>query len=161
MALKAPGLAMRRLLVSLSLACCIFGPAEAAPQWDTVKALFEAESLGDAQRRAVLSGKSTDGMADAGPVVCACFGVGLNVIRGALDSGAAANVEEIGKEANFRSVQTIVTAFGHEKKSVATVDALAREQEQTAEKATKGPATMEALLHSGDTWDVAGDAEAV
>ncbi len=73
------------------------GPAAAAPQWDTVKALFEAESLGDAQRRAVLSGKSTDGMADAGPVVCACFGVGLNVIRGALDSGAAANVEEIGK----------------------------------------------------------------
>ena len=47
------------------------GPAEAAPQWDTVKALFEAESLGDAQRRAVLSGRSTDGMADPGPVICA------------------------------------------------------------------------------------------
>ena len=28
------------------------------------------------------------------------------------------------------------------------------EQEQEAEKATKGPATMEALLHSGDTWVV-------
>ncbi len=73
------------------------GPAEAAPQWDTVKALFEAESVGDAQRRAVLSGKSTDGMADPGPVICACFGVGLNTIRAALDSGAAANVDEIGK----------------------------------------------------------------
>jgi assimilatory nitrate reductase catalytic subunit len=73
------------------------GPAEATPQWDTVKALFEAESLGDAQRRAVLSGKSTDGMADPGPVICACFGVGLNVIRGALESGAAANVDDIGK----------------------------------------------------------------
>jgi len=28
------------------------GPAEAAPHWDAVKALFEAESLGEAQRRA-------------------------------------------------------------------------------------------------------------
>jgi assimilatory nitrate reductase catalytic subunit len=73
------------------------GPSDAAPHWDTVKALFEAESLGDAQRRAVLSGKSTDGMADPGPVICACFGVGLNVICGALESGAAANVEDIGK----------------------------------------------------------------
>jgi assimilatory nitrate reductase catalytic subunit len=73
------------------------GPAEAAPHWDTVKALFEAESLADAQRRGLLSGKSTEGMADSGPVICACFGVGLNVIRDALESGAAANVEDIGK----------------------------------------------------------------
>ena len=73
------------------------GTAEAAPQWDAVKALFETESVGDAQRRAVLSGKSTDGLADPGPVICACFGVGLNVIRAAIESGAAANVEDIGK----------------------------------------------------------------
>jgi len=73
------------------------GTAEAAPQWDTVKSLFEAESVGDAQRRAVLSGKSTDGLADPGPVICACFGVGLNVIRAAIESGAAANVDDIGK----------------------------------------------------------------
>ena len=72
------------------------GPAAAAPHWDTVKTLFEAETLGGAQRRAVLSGKSTEGIADPGPVVCACFGVGLNVIRAALKSGGAANVEEIG-----------------------------------------------------------------
>jgi len=73
------------------------GAAEAAPQWDTIKILFEAENVGDAQRRAVLSGKSTDGLADPGPVICACFGVGLNVIRAAIGSGAASNVEEIGK----------------------------------------------------------------
>ena len=35
-----------------------------------------------------------------------------------------------------------------------TVDQLAREQEREAEKATKGPATLEALLESGDTWEV-------
>jgi assimilatory nitrate reductase catalytic subunit len=45
----------------------------------------------------VLAGKSADGLPDAGPVVCSCFGVGLNVICGTLRSGAAANVEEIGK----------------------------------------------------------------
>jgi assimilatory nitrate reductase catalytic subunit len=73
------------------------GPAQAAAQWETVKSLFEAEALGDAQRRAVLSGKSTDGLPDPGPVICACFGVGLNVIRAALESGAASNAEEIGK----------------------------------------------------------------
>ena len=79
------------------LAGCLFiGPAETAPQWDAVKALFEREALGDAQRRAVLSGKSTDGLADPGPVICACFGVGLNVIRAAIESGEAANVEQIG-----------------------------------------------------------------
>jgi assimilatory nitrate reductase catalytic subunit len=73
------------------------GPAEAAPRWDTVTTLFEAESVGDAQRRAVLSGKSTDGLADPGPVICACFGVGLNVIRAALENGDVANVDDIGK----------------------------------------------------------------
>jgi assimilatory nitrate reductase catalytic subunit len=76
--------------------CLFVGPAAAAPQWDAVKALFESEQLPDAQRRAVLSGKAADGLADPGPVICACFGVGLNVIREALLSGAAASVEEIG-----------------------------------------------------------------
>ena len=80
------------------LAGCLFiGPADAAPQWDAVKLLFESESMGDAQRRAVLSGKATDGLADPGPVICTCFGVGLNVIRTALADGVAANVEDIGK----------------------------------------------------------------
>jgi len=79
------------------LAACLFlGRAEAAPSWDTVKALFESEALDDLQRRVVLTGKSTTGIADCGPVICACFGVGLNAIRAALASGAAASVQEIG-----------------------------------------------------------------
>ena len=77
--------------------CLFIGPAEAAPQWDAVKLLFESESMGEAQRRAVLSGKSTDGLADPGPVICACFGVGLNVIRAALAEAAVTTVEDIGK----------------------------------------------------------------
>jgi len=76
--------------------CLFVGPADAAPQWDAVKAVFEADALGDAQRRAVLSGKSTSGLADPGPVVCACFGVGLNTIRAAIASGEATSAEAIG-----------------------------------------------------------------
>ena len=79
------------------IGCLFVGPAEAAPQWDAVKLMFETETLGEVQRRAVLSGKSTEGLADPGPVICACFGVGLNVIRAALADGVAGNVEEIGK----------------------------------------------------------------
>jgi assimilatory nitrate reductase catalytic subunit len=79
------------------LAGCLFiGPAATAPSWDAVKALFEIEQLSAPDRRALLSGRSTDGLADPGPVICACFGVGLNVIRAAIASGAAANVDEIG-----------------------------------------------------------------
>jgi len=76
--------------------CVFIGPAAATPQWDTVKALFESEQLAETQRRAVLSGKAADGLADPGPVVCACFGVGLNVIRDAIIRGGAASVEAIG-----------------------------------------------------------------
>jgi assimilatory nitrate reductase catalytic subunit len=77
--------------------CFFIGPSEAAPPWDAVKDLFGAEAMAPAQRRLLLSGKSAGGVPDAGPLICSCFGVGLNVIRGALQSGAAANVEGIGK----------------------------------------------------------------
>src|SRR5712671_3070753 len=77
--------------------CVFIGPSEAAPQWDAVKDLFGAEAIEPAQRRMLLSGKSAGGLPDAGPLICSCFGVGLNVIRGALRSGTAANVEDIGK----------------------------------------------------------------
>jgi assimilatory nitrate reductase catalytic subunit len=73
------------------------GPANAAPQWDAVKALFEAEAVADMQRRMLLSGRAADGLAEAGPVICACFGVGLSVIREAIASKTATNVEAIGR----------------------------------------------------------------
>jgi assimilatory nitrate reductase catalytic subunit len=77
--------------------CLFIGPAAAAPQWDAVKEMFAADALALPQRRILLSAKSADGLTDAGPMICSCFGVGLNVIRRALSSGAAANVDDIGK----------------------------------------------------------------
>ena len=50
---------------------------EVAP---AVKAMFPADML--------LSGKSMDGLANAGPIVCACFGVGRNTICDTIAAGA-------------------------------------------------------------------------
>jgi assimilatory nitrate reductase catalytic subunit len=80
------------------LAFCLFiGPASQRPQWDVAKALLAAETLEERQRRMLLSGQPVDGLADAGPIVCACFGVGLDTIRNALAAGEATDVATIGQ----------------------------------------------------------------
>ena len=68
--------------------CLFAGPARDAGDWDVVKALFAADALTSAQSRMLLSGKSADGVATAGPVVCACFGVGRGTICDAITAGA-------------------------------------------------------------------------
>jgi assimilatory nitrate reductase catalytic subunit len=78
-------------------ACLFVGPADAAPQWDVVKTLFETEALTDEERRVLLSGRSADGLHKVGPIVCACFSVGLATICDAIRSGRATTVEHIGK----------------------------------------------------------------
>ena len=75
--------------------CLFVGPAHDAGDWNVVKTLFAADTLGDDQRRMLLSGKSADGLADAGPVVCACFGVGRNTICETI-AGGARSAAEIG-----------------------------------------------------------------
>jgi len=80
------------------LAGCLFvGPAHSAPPWDAVKASLGADTLAHNARRLLLSGRSADGLPDAGPLVCTCFGVGLATIRTALASREAANVDDIGR----------------------------------------------------------------
>ena len=75
--------------------CLFVGPARDAGDWDVVKNLFAADTLSDDQRRMLLSGKSVDGLASAGPVVCACFGVGRTTIGDAI-AGGADTAAEIG-----------------------------------------------------------------
>jgi assimilatory nitrate reductase catalytic subunit len=41
----------------------------------------------------LLSGRSTQGLASAGPIVCACFGVGRATICDAIAAGAATAAE--------------------------------------------------------------------
>jgi assimilatory nitrate reductase catalytic subunit len=68
--------------------CLFIGPARDAGDWDAVKNVFAADALTSEQRRTLLSGKSADGLANAGPVVCACFGVGRTAICDAIAAGA-------------------------------------------------------------------------
>ena len=68
--------------------CLFVGPARDAGDWNVVKGLFAADALAGDQRRMLLSGKSVDGLANAGPIVCACFGVGRGTICDAIAAGA-------------------------------------------------------------------------
>jgi assimilatory nitrate reductase catalytic subunit len=58
-----------------------------------VRDLFAAGALGDDARRKLLSGRSTDGLASAGPIICACFGVGRTTICDAIAAGAGSAAE--------------------------------------------------------------------
>jgi assimilatory nitrate reductase catalytic subunit len=73
--------------------CLFIGPAQAAIDWGAVKEMFAAGALSDDQRRMLLSGRSTSGLANAGPIVCACFGVGRTTICDAIASGACSATE--------------------------------------------------------------------
>ncbi|KRE05936.1 nitrate reductase [Bosea sp. Root381] len=80
------------------VAALFFGPAERAPLWDTVKRAFADPDFAPENRLALLAGYRLDGATDAGPVVCACFGVGLNAIRAAFASGQAVSTDDIGRQ---------------------------------------------------------------
>ncbi|NEW93497.1 nitrate reductase [Rhodopseudomonas sp. BR0M22] len=77
------------------IACLFLGPSNDPPPSDAVKALFEMETLGDAPRRTLLSGRSVSGLTDHGAIVCACFGVGRNTLQTAIRDGAT-SVDAIG-----------------------------------------------------------------
>jgi assimilatory nitrate reductase catalytic subunit len=73
--------------------CLFVGPAHDAGDWNVVKGLFAAEYLSDDQRRMLLSGRSSEGLAAGGPIVCACFGVGRNTICDTIKAGARTAAE--------------------------------------------------------------------
>lgn len=70
-------------------------PASARPQWEAAKLLLASPGHGH-DRRLALSGQTPNGEMPAGPVVCSCFGVGLNAIRAAIVPGGATTPEAIG-----------------------------------------------------------------
>jgi assimilatory nitrate reductase catalytic subunit len=59
--------------------------------------LFVSATLGERERRILLSGHSGEGIADTGPVICACFGVGHAAIREAIAAGGGLSVADIGR----------------------------------------------------------------
>jgi assimilatory nitrate reductase catalytic subunit len=94
----AAGIYRCAAFVDGDFAACVFvGPAAARPQWEAVKAHFAGRTVDDEARRLVLSGMGLDGIAHAGPTICACFGVGLAVIRDAIITGGAVTPAAIGE----------------------------------------------------------------
>jgi assimilatory nitrate reductase catalytic subunit len=78
-------------------ACIFVGPAGSPPQWDAVRTLFELDVLAEHDRRVLLSGRTGDGLAETGPLICSCFGVGLAAIRNAVTAGGAKSAADIGR----------------------------------------------------------------
>jgi assimilatory nitrate reductase catalytic subunit len=77
--------------------CLFVGPAHRPPPWDVARSLFESGAVAAAARRIVFAGRSADAAAEAGPLICACFGVRLAAIRDAMAAGRAASVADIGR----------------------------------------------------------------
>ncbi|WP_132253400.1 nitrate reductase [Methylobacterium segetis] len=75
------------------VACLSLAPAEDKPDWEAAKALFAEDRPEAPVRRALLSGRAA--AAAAGPTICACHGVGLDVIAGVIAAGAD-SVEAVG-----------------------------------------------------------------
>ncbi len=69
--------------------CLFVGPGRAGGDWEALKRLFAADTITDEQRRMLLSGSPPDTLVGAGPIVCACFGVGRTEICEAVANGAA------------------------------------------------------------------------
>jgi assimilatory nitrate reductase catalytic subunit len=107
--------------------CLFIGPARDAGDWGVVRNLFAADTLSDDQRRMLLSGKSVDGLASAGPIVCACFGVGRNAILAAIAAGAR-NATDIG--VRLKAGTNCGSCIPELKRMVAQADAVAPADEQ-------------------------------
>jgi assimilatory nitrate reductase catalytic subunit len=75
-------------------ACLMVSRSRALPGRSWVASLFALPQLEPMDRRCILLGRRLDGI-DPGPTVCACFGVGVNVIRAAISDGCT-TVAEVG-----------------------------------------------------------------
>ncbi|HHJ16346.1 MAG TPA: nitrate reductase, partial [Gammaproteobacteria bacterium] len=85
-------------LVDNQLESCIFiGPGVDLPSRDWLSKLFEQGPLDDTARTSLLTGKPAIGQKDAGPVVCACFSVGINTLVEAIQEQNLTSVEQIGE----------------------------------------------------------------
>jgi assimilatory nitrate reductase catalytic subunit len=85
--------AFREGLLDLAL---FIGPAHSNPDWSALAAPFQSQALTQTQRQMLLSGRSSDGLALAGPLICACFGIGQQTIMQAIANGCA-SVDAIGR----------------------------------------------------------------
>ena len=80
------------------LESCIFiGPDYELPERDWLVSLFTENELQEQDRRSLLTGKPASGQHDAGRTVCACFGVGRNVLIDKIRQHGLATAEAVGE----------------------------------------------------------------
>lgn len=89
-------------LIGNRVESCIFiapssSPSHELPPRSWLASLFEKDELSSKERNRLLSGQPPDNAVDTGPVVCACFNVGLNTLNAAIDKQNLTSVEAIGQ----------------------------------------------------------------
>jgi assimilatory nitrate reductase catalytic subunit len=77
-------------------ACLMVTTRDALPGRNWLASLFTQAKIEAADRHCLLMGRRQDGI-DPGPTVCACFGVGENIIRNAVAAGCA-TVDAVGQK---------------------------------------------------------------
>jgi len=77
-------------------ACIFIGPDARLPQRDWLIGLFGQARLDPRERARVLAGVPAPGREDAGPIVCACYGVGRNTLAKAIRERGLQSPEQIG-----------------------------------------------------------------
>jgi assimilatory nitrate reductase catalytic subunit len=77
--------------------CLYVGPDCRLPSHDWIEPLFAEERIGGNERIALLAGVPLLPREDAGPTVCACFGIGRNTLVQAIRDNAIGTVEGLGK----------------------------------------------------------------
>ena len=76
-------------------ACLYVGSLKALPDHEWIESYFDKQALESGERAAILAGKPLQPCHDAGPAVCACFGVGENTLRELIASKQVDSVEQI------------------------------------------------------------------
>jgi assimilatory nitrate reductase catalytic subunit len=77
--------------------CVCLAPAGQPPQWDLPALVATAGERDAGPLRPTSKSQASDYMGGTEAIVCACFQVGLEAVRQAVNSGSAKNVREIGQ----------------------------------------------------------------
>ncbi len=78
------------------MSCLFIGPSYELPARSWLAGLFALPRLPDQARMSLLAGRPASSEDDAGKIVCACFSVGLNTLRRAIQHEALTTPEQIG-----------------------------------------------------------------
>lgn len=93
---RAAGIYHAAYVVDDRLQACLYvSPRPELPARAWLGTLFAKDRLDDSDRMGLLIGQPAEPVADAGPTVCSCFGVGRNTIRAAIRDQGLRTAAEI------------------------------------------------------------------